>query len=206
MSAADDIRRLADELRVVSAEGMHWNQDDPYILGRFEHVRRVATELFAVVDERDADEIERTVFHELSHLAPIPVVDAAVFDDERRLLLIQRADNQLWAMPGGAIDMGEIPADAAAREVAEETGLVVEATELVGVWDSTRCGSIGALQLYMFVFLCRVTGSCVATHALEVLDQGWFARDELPPLSPGHNTRVPTVFAYLDDRVPYFDR
>jgi 8-oxo-dGTP pyrophosphatase MutT (NUDIX family) len=206
VSASTEIRRLADQVRVISDAGIHWSAEDPYQLDRFQRIRRVAAELFAAVDSRDADEIERSVFTQLTHIAPVPVVDGAVFDEAGRLLLIQRADNGLWAMPGGAIEMGETPAQAAVREVHEETGVVVETTEFIGLWDSTRCGAITPLQLYMMVFLCVPVNFGEATHPDEVLAQDWFAADALPPLSPGHDTRVPDVFQYLMNRVPFFDR
>lgn len=205
LTASDDIRRLADELRAICKVGVHWSADEPYHRDRYEHVRRVAARLFAVADTRAADEIERIVFRELTHIAPVPVVEAAIADEHGRLLLIQRADDGLWALPGGAIDMGETPVEGAKREALEETGLVVEATDLLGVWDSRLCETVSSLQLYMFVFLCRPVGTAVATTPHEVLDQDWFHHDRLPPLSPGHTVRVPASFAFLQAKVAYFD-
>src|SRR3954451_9460130 len=64
----------------------------------------------------------------------VPSTTAAVRDDSGRLLLIHKVDNDLWALPGGGMDLGESIADAAVREVAEETGLTVELTGLVGIY------------------------------------------------------------------------
>ena len=57
-----------------------------------------------------------------------------------KVLLQRRADNGLWTMHGGAIEIGEVPEDAAKREFFEETGLRANALELIGVvhqsgWD-----------------------------------------------------------------------
>jgi 8-oxo-dGTP pyrophosphatase MutT (NUDIX family) len=52
----------------------------------------------------------------------------AVFDDRRRLLLVRRVDNGLWVLPGGKLELGESIAEAAVREVLEETGLRVAVT------------------------------------------------------------------------------
>jgi ADP-ribose pyrophosphatase YjhB (NUDIX family) len=71
---------------------------------------------------------------------PLLSVDAAVFDESGRLVLIQRADNGAWAMPGGAAEVGETPAEAVAREVREETGLEVRAVQLLGIYDSRLAG------------------------------------------------------------------
>ncbi|MEU7771000.1 NUDIX domain-containing protein [Micromonospora taraxaci] len=65
------------------------------------------------------------------------VVAVTVFvqDDVGRVLLIRRSDNRLWALPGGAQDLGESTAQAARREVEEETGLRVELTGVSGIYS-----------------------------------------------------------------------
>lgn len=158
-----------------------------------------------MADERDVDEIERTVFSQLTHPAPIPAGDAAVIDDQGRILLVQRADDRLWAMPGGGFYLGETPAEGVAREALEETGVTIEVVELVGVFDSRFCQTRSTLQLYQFTFLCRPLATGKATTPHEVLDQQWFTPGDIPPLSPGHTVRVPYVFEYLSHRRPYFD-
>jgi len=65
------------------------------------------------------------------------VVAASVFvaDDVGRILMIQRSDNGLWAIPGGAQDVGESIVDTAVREVGEETGLLTDVVGLVGIYS-----------------------------------------------------------------------
>ncbi|WP_433112253.1 NUDIX domain-containing protein [Micromonospora sp. CA-246542] len=75
--------------------------------------------------------------------APKPnkiVVAVTVFVQDRqgRVLLIQRTDNGLWALPGGAQDFGESIAETAVRETREETGIEVEVTEIVGIYSDPR--------------------------------------------------------------------
>lgn len=60
---------------------------------------------------------------------------AAIFDEQRRILLTRRADNGQWCMPGGAVESGESVAEACEREVFEETGLNVRVRRLVGVYS-----------------------------------------------------------------------
>jgi ADP-ribose pyrophosphatase YjhB (NUDIX family) len=64
----------------------------------------------------------------------VPSVTAAVRDDDGRLLLVHRADYDDWALPGGVMNVGESIADAVIRGVAEETGLKIEITGVVGVY------------------------------------------------------------------------
>ena len=208
MPLAEDIRQLGDQLRAISAIGLRYTADDPYNSERYRHITHIAAELFALADERGAEEIERTLFRELTHVAPVPCVDAAVIDDEGRILLIQRADDSLWAMPGGLCDMGETPAETARRETAEEAGFDVLPVALAGIYDSRFCETRSSLQLYQFVFLCRPIAPSAegATTPHEVLDLGWFTPDELPPLSAGHTVRVPHALTAWKTQAPtYFD-
>jgi len=64
----------------------------------------------------------------------VPSVNVVVVNDEGDILLIRRTDNDNWALPGGAIDLGESAAQAAIRETVEETGITCEITGLVGIY------------------------------------------------------------------------
>jgi ADP-ribose pyrophosphatase YjhB (NUDIX family) len=64
----------------------------------------------------------------------VPSTTVAVRDELGRLLLIHKIDNDLWALPGGAMELGESVAEAAIREVEEETGVVVQLVGLVGIY------------------------------------------------------------------------
>ena len=66
----------------------------------------------------------------------IPSVVAIVQDDEGRVLLIEKTDNGLWALPGGGHEVGESIADTVVREVKEETGYDVEVLRLTGTYTN----------------------------------------------------------------------
>jgi ADP-ribose pyrophosphatase YjhB (NUDIX family) len=83
----------------------------------------------------------------------VPCVGGLTFDEEGRLLLVQRANEPgrgLWSVPGGRVEPGEDDAAALVREMAEETGLVVLPGDLVGrvhrgdyVISDYRCHVVG---------------------------------------------------------------
>ncbi|WP_330330774.1 NUDIX domain-containing protein [Streptomyces sp. NBC_00536] len=84
----------------------------------------------------------RTEYYDDPH-APEPnslvvAASAVVTDDRGRILLQRRRDNDLWALPGGGMDMGDSLPGTAVREVKEETGLDVEITGLVGTYTDPR--------------------------------------------------------------------
>jgi ADP-ribose pyrophosphatase YjhB (NUDIX family) len=65
----------------------------------------------------------------------VVAVTAFIQDDKDRLLMIRRTDNDLYAIPGGAQEIGETISQTVVREVREETGITVNVTGLVGVYS-----------------------------------------------------------------------
>ncbi|WP_067483289.1 NUDIX domain-containing protein [Actinomadura hibisca] len=68
----------------------------------------------------------------------VPSVNVIVTNDDGEILLIKRTDNGNWAVPGGAIDLGESVAQAAIRETREESGIDCEITGLVGIYSDPK--------------------------------------------------------------------
>ncbi len=112
-------------------------------------------------------------------------------------------------MPGGALEVGETPAEGVIREALEETGIHCQVVSLVGVFDSRLCGALSRHHLYQFMFLCRPLDKEAKqpSHAIEVLGTRWFFERELPEdIDPGHKSRIPKAFRvwHGDSRV-FFD-
>src|SRR5882762_3577714 len=87
----------------------------------------------------------------------------AVIVAENRVLLIRRGTAPLlgeWSLPGGVLECGEALRDAVIREAREETGLVVEASEMLGVYERVIRGDAGRVRYHYVLidFLCRPVG------------------------------------------------
>ncbi len=113
------------------------------------------------------------------------------------ILLIQRADNAHWGLPGGHVEPGESVAQAAAREVLEETGCEIEVGRLIGVYSDPERQTVESSsgERSQFVNLCfeaRVIGEIgPVTTPEETLNAGFFAPDALPePFVPIHAIRI----------------
>src|ERR1700761_2833247 len=68
----------------------------------------------------------------------VPSVNVVVTNDQGQILLIRRTDNENWAVPGGAIDLGESMVQAAVRETKEESGVDCQITGLVGIYTDPK--------------------------------------------------------------------
>lgn len=63
-----------------------------------------------------------------------------VTNNEGDILLIQRADNSQWQIPGGVVELGETPIEAAVRETQEESGITPSNLVLTGVYTNLKRG------------------------------------------------------------------
>jgi len=122
-------------------------------------------------------------------LTPNYTVGAVVLlrDTDQRLLLIRQPHATGWSLPGGLAARHESPAQTAARELLEEVGVRLDASQLQPAVPNARV-SAGSQQVDM-VFTATVPAS-VALHTdpPEVAEAGWHAADALPELTPTTRT------------------
>jgi 8-oxo-dGTP diphosphatase len=122
---------------------------------------------------------------------PLVGVGAIIIEGDR-VLLVKRAHPPIqgqWSIPGGVLEVGEMVREAAVREAREETGLMVEPGELLGVYDRILRDPEQRVQYHYVLidFLCRPLGGelLAASDAAEVR---WFGREELPALRLAEDT------------------
>jgi ADP-ribose pyrophosphatase YjhB (NUDIX family) len=125
----------------------------------------------------------------------VVAVTVFVLDDRDRVLLIRRTDNGLWAIPGGAQDIGEYIAETAVRETREETGIDVEVTGVVGVYTNPHhvmAYSDGEVrQQFSICFRARYL-SGQPTPSDESSEVRWVDREKLEglPIHPSMRLRI----------------
>ena len=116
----------------------------------------------------------------------VPTVSVLTFDDANRVLLVRHAEGNDWTTPGGMIEPYELPADAAVREMWEETGLYVELTRLIGVFGGRVCTSTYAngdkLAWVSSVFAGRPVRGELRPDGEETLEVRYFTADEASEL------------------------
>ena len=123
----------------------------------------------------------------------IPLVGVgAIIIEGPRVVLVKRAHPPLqdqWSIPGGVLEVGELVREAAVREAREETGLVVEPGELLGVYDRVLRNDEQRVQYHYVLidFLCRrVAGDLAASS--DAAEVRWFRKEELPALKLAEDT------------------
>jgi 8-oxo-dGTP diphosphatase len=122
----------------------------------------------------------------------MPGVTGIVFNDHEEVLLHRTADYGRWFLPGGALDPGELPADAIVREVWEETGIEVIPEHLSGVYSEPLITYPNGDQV-MYIslaFRCVPIGGTLQAHDDESLEIRYFPIDALPELSPNDRDRI----------------
>ena len=116
------------------------------------------------------------------HFVNPKVAAAVLIEKDGRVLLVRRANEPyrgLWTLPAGFVNGNEDPAEAAARECLEETGLSVQVTRVLDV-IAGREHKRGAD--FIIVYQAEVvSGELMADDDADAAE--WFARSELPPLA-----------------------
>ena len=129
----------------------------------------------------------------------VVAVTAIVTNDDGDLILQKRTDNELWGLPGGAMNIGESIGQAVIREVFEETALQVEPTGIVGIY-SDPCHIIAyadgeVRQEFSICFTARIVSGQLAVGDTESTEVRFVKASELDDLSNGplHAHSHPTL-------------
>jgi len=158
-----DVLPLLDEFRAMAQTGLEY-ADDPYDEERYERILELVAEYYGETFGLPPAEVRERLADDLGEITPKIAAIATVFDADDRLLVIERTDGLGWCPPGGSLDLGETPAEAAEREVREETGIEVEARELVDTYAVEPPGDFPHYSI-SHVYLCeRVGGDATTTH------------------------------------------
>ena len=186
------LRAWADRLQASARTGLFF-ANNAYDRERYQEVVAIAAEMAGLVAGQLPIEVQEIWARDLGYVTPRVGVGAAIFDERGALLLQKRLDSGLWALPVGFSEVGETPAAGTAREVREETGLVVRPERLLGVYDC-QGGPWLLHHLYNIVFWCSVQGGAlVPTEEAPVAD--YFLQDGLPEIVGHHVRAVEDAFA-----------
>lgn len=140
----------------------------------------------------------------------LPAAFAVVRDDSGRILLVRRADDGYWELPGGRVEVGESASAAVIREVAEEAGVAITVTGLAGIY--TDPGHVlayphnGGIYQQFAVCFHAVTTDCDAQpDRKETTAAAWFAPERATRLSMHPAMRQRLIDALAEPHQVHFD-
>jgi ADP-ribose pyrophosphatase YjhB (NUDIX family) len=189
----------AREIQALSQTGMHYAEND-YQRERNHRLTEIAAEIVFAHTGLEVSGVVEAFQAQKGYATPKVDVRGAVFKDGKLLLVLERQDNG-WTMPGGWADVGDIPSQAAEREVWEEAGFRVKARKLIGVYDANRVGPLELFHAFKLVFLCDLIEG-EARPSNETSEVAFFRRDEIPGVLSGERTRprhIQDAYAALDN-------
>ncbi|KSV78324.1 RNA pyrophosphohydrolase [compost metagenome] len=115
-----------------------------------------------------------------------PSVAAAILDSDGRILLQEKTSGEGWSLPAGAIEPGEMPAEALVREVMEETGYPVSIETILGVFGGKEFRHTypngDRVEYVVTLFRCRIIGCQTAITDGETKSLRYFSQAHMPPL------------------------
>ena len=124
----------------------------------------------------------------------VPSVNVVVVNEAREILLIRRTDNDNWAVPGGAIDLGESVGQAAVRETLEESGVECEITGIVGIYSDPKhvilYTSNGEVRQEFSIVLTARPLSGQPTPSSESSEVRWVPASAVPEYTMDRSMRI----------------
>ena len=187
----------ARRLQAIAQTGVAYPQTHIYDRERYAQVRQVAAEMFAA--DGEVAPVDELLALETGHATPKLDVRGVVFRGDTILLVREEG---AWSLPGGWVDVGESPTEAAVREVLEESGYETRAVKLLALLDRDRHDyEPHAWHIWKAIVLCELVGDDQRPLVSETDAARFFTRSALPePLRSGDATRalVERAFEHLE--------
>ncbi len=189
----------AREIQALAQTGYHYAVDD-YQRGRYQRLTEIAAEIISENSSMEYVPLLDVLRSQIGYATPRVDVRGAVFRDGKLLMVRERTDGG-WTLPGGWADVGDLPSEAAEREVWEEAGFRVKAQKVVGIYDANRFGPLELFHAFKIVFMCELIDG-EARPSDETSEVAFFGPDEIPGILSSERTRprhIQDAFAALAD-------
>lgn len=173
--------RLIWEVQALAQSGLAYttNQFDSE---RYKRLIELSAQLAQNFSNNSLDEINQRFSLEKGYATPKLDIRSFVLQDDKILLVKERADDR-WSLPGGWADVNHSPSENVIRETKEESGFHVRVVRLLALWDKQRHDHpLQWPHIYKCFFHCEII-SGKAQENLEISEIDFFSIDQLPDLS-----------------------
>jgi ADP-ribose pyrophosphatase YjhB (NUDIX family) len=199
--------KWASELQSIAQAGLTFSTDK-YDLDRYEKIRSLSVEILHEYTGVEQGKIRDLFASDTGYQTPKVDIRAAVFNDNKILLVKESIDN-CWSLPGGWADVNSSVSESAARECREEAGADVIPRRIIAIQVANRHNiQLMPHTIYKIFVECTLIDSTFKTNT-ETIDAGFFDPENLPPLSLGRTTedQVGMCFESRDKELlePQFD-
>ena len=182
MEKAKELITLAQRIRALLQTGLAYSANE-YEIDRCQELIEISNRITSIASGIKEEEIDACYLPAKEYVTPKVDIRAVIFNEKDEILLVREKADSRWAMLGGWSDVGYTPKEVAEKETKEETGLDVRVERLLAVIDKwCHLYLAGPFYIYKMFILCKVLGGKLS-GSFDILDQGFFALDNLPPLS-----------------------
>ncbi len=200
-----NILLIAKRIQAIAQTGLRFGTG-PFDMQRYQELRELSVLLMDQITDAPIEKIRSLFTHEHGFQTPKVDIRAVVLKEKNVLLAREKADGK-WSLPGGYADINQSPGAMAEKEVQEETGLIVKKNRLLAVVD-TNLHDFPPMEyhFYKIVILCDLV-SGELRGGEETYAAGFFAFDDLPPLSEGrtNNHLMKIIQDHISRGTVYFD-
>ncbi|WP_174240703.1 NUDIX hydrolase N-terminal domain-containing protein [Granulicella sp. S156] len=173
----------AQRLQALAQAGLAYTTS-LYDRERYEEIRAISVRLLEELTEEPLEKIVRVFASEDGYQTPKVDIRAVIVREGPEILLVrEKLDHGRWTLPGGWADVGYTPYEVAAKEAYEETGLIVQPSRLLALFDKRKHPHPPQpWYIYKAFIQCEVVGGSLMQDTQETIGARWFRRDELPSI------------------------
>lgn len=189
----------ARQVQALAQTGLHYAENH-YQRERYERLLEIAAEMVGAHTNLPLQPLQDLFLRQTGYATPRIDVRGAVFR-HGKLLLVRESSDGGWTMPGGWADVGDVPSQAAEREVWEEAGFQVKAHKVIGIYDANRSGPVEIFHAFKVIFLCELLGG-EPRPSIETTAVDFFGPEEIPSRLSSERTHprhIQAAFAAVSD-------
>ncbi|WP_105616296.1 NUDIX hydrolase N-terminal domain-containing protein [Vallitalea okinawensis] len=179
--------RWAKQLQAIAQAGLEYSKDK-YDIDRFQQIRELSIEIMSDYTGIDHSKVKSLFANEEGYQTPKVDIRAAIFKEEKILLVREQIDNR-WSLPGGWADIGLTVSENIMKESMEEAGAQVKPRRVIAVLDrNTHIKDASPYSIYKVFVECDYLGGEYQDN-IETIEAEFFDLENLPKLSVGRNTK-----------------
>lgn len=178
--------KYARRLKSISQAGLTYSEN-AYERERYKEIQGISMEIIKEYSHLKENEIQHLFDRDTGYPTPKVDVRAAIFKENRILLVKEKVDG-LWSLPGGWADAENSLRENLIRESREEAGVDIVPGRIIAIFDRKRYNLPPAVHgIYKIFVECEYRGGAFQEN-IETQAAGFFQEQDLPPLSTGRNT------------------